>query len=159
MGGRPEWACIMIPGGKRDLVREVASLQTPAATAAAEYPKGNSTMFMNYYDIDNAQRRFARAGTPNRLRAAQIVARLAAWTDRNSDGWPHWSRPSRAASSLIGLIESRTSVENQAQEETDATDAELQAALRPIKAFFTRQGVSQEDRDYVLTGPLFEVLS
>lgn len=98
-------------------------------------------MFMNEYDRTGAIYRFARANTPNRLALAVAVDSLATWADNNSDGWAYWPKPRQAAAKAIALIESRTNAENEAQERTDATDAEVKAALAPIKAFLTRQGV------------------
>lgn len=111
--------------------------------------------FMNDYEIDLALRRFSssNATTPNRFRLAETVANLAVWADNNSDGWAYWPKPSLAASRAMRLIWSTTNAENQAQEETDATDAETTAALRPIKAFLTRQGV--EHAGIVSTGENF----
>ena len=102
--------------------------------------------FMNDYEIDLALRRFNgnNAPTPNRFRLAETVANLASWADNNSDGWAYWPKPGRAASKATALIASTTFTENEAQETTDATDAETTAALRPIKAFLTRQGVPHE---------------
>lgn len=100
--------------------------------------------FMNDYEIDLALCRFSSAPTPNRFRLAETVANLASWADNNSDGWAYWPKPARAASRAIRLIESTTWDNNQVQEAIDATDAETMAALTPIKAFLTRQGVAHE---------------
>ena len=106
--------------------------------------------FMNDYDIRFAIQRFTRANKPNRLAAAIVVFRLAEWTDSHSDGWPYWPKPRRAADRAMAAIESRTNAENDAQEREDITDAELAAAVRPIKAFLTRHGASAEDRELIL---------
>lgn len=97
--------------------------------------------FMNEYDLQDAARRFNTGNTPNRLRIANTVQNLADWADRNSDGWAHWPKPGKAADKAMQLIESRTWAENNAQEREDATTVEVTAALRPIKAFLTRNGV------------------
>jgi len=76
---------------------------------------------------------------------AETVERLAQWTDRNSDGWAYWGKPVRAAGRAIELIDSTTYEANQAQERTDATEAEVKAALRPIKSFLTRHGIDHEE--------------
>lgn len=94
--------------------------------------------FMNDYDLDHAVSRFTRSSTPNRLALALTVRTLAEETGKVSDGWHSWPKPCRAAAKAIALIESRTYAENQAQEAEDITDAEMQAALRPIKSFLTR---------------------
>lgn len=100
--------------------------------------------FMNDYDLASAIQRFDAAETMNRLEVARTVARLADWTDRNSDGWAYWPKPARAAAKAMSLIESRTWAENEQQEEVDATDAEVRAAYAPIKAFLTKQGVPHD---------------
>jgi hypothetical protein len=101
--------------------------------------------FMNDYDIEIAQHRFSEADTPNREKVADAVAKLAEWADNNSDGWHSWPKPCRAASKALDLIDPRTYADIEAFEETDATDAEVTAAFRPIKAFLTRQGVAHSE--------------
>ena len=99
---------------------------------------------MNFSDIYSAIVRFDNGDTPNRSRVAYTVANLAVWTDNNSDGWAYWQKPRNAARKAMALIESTTSAANQAQEPTDATDADTMWALVPIKGFLTRQGVSHD---------------
>lgn len=106
--------------------------------------------FMNDYDIAQAVQRFDASETMNRLRVARLIYRLSYWADANSDGWAFWPKPCRAAAKAIALVESRTWAENERQEEVDATDAEVRAALSPIKAFLTRQGVPHHDRLAIL---------
>ena len=106
--------------------------------------------FMNQFDLNNAVIRFTRANKPNRLALAFVVSHLAEWADENSDGWAHWPKPARAADQAMALIESRTSRENDEQERTDITDEQMQAAVRPIKAFLTRQKVSAERKEIIL---------
>lgn len=96
---------------------------------------------MNDYDRARALRTFDPTTTPNRAYAAAVVANLAAWADRNSDGWAYWPKPARAAERVMRLVASTTNAENARRERIDATDAELTAALRPVKAFLTRHGV------------------
>ena len=97
--------------------------------------------FMNEHDLYSANLRFKSAETMNRLYLARTVLRLAEWTDKHSDGWHLWPKPVNAARKAIALIESTTWEANEAQEEVDATDAEVKAALAPIKSFLTRQKV------------------
>lgn len=93
-------------------------------------------MWMNEWDIDNAQDRFSRGDTPNLFAGAQTLARLRNWTNRNSDGWAYWRLPSNAARKLMELL---TNVDRFDPE--DCTEAELTKAYSPIKAFLTRRGV------------------
>jgi hypothetical protein len=101
--------------------------------------------FMNDYDIDTAQHRFSQGSTPNREKVADVVAKLAEWTDDNSDGWAHWPKPARAAAKAMELIDPITNAEYDRMYANDATEAEVKAAFRPIKAFLTRQGVDHTE--------------
>lgn len=107
---------------------------------------------MNDYDLHFARMRFGRGQTPNRLALVMVVDNLRDWTDNvsRSDGWTYWQAPRKAASKAMALIESRTNRENDEQERTDITDAEMLAAVRPIKAFLTREKVSAEHRELIL---------
>lgn len=97
--------------------------------------------FMNEYDLEEAVDRFSNDVTPNRGRVAQTVYALMQWTNQNSDGWPYWSKPVQAARKALELIDPITWEDVQRMEGEDCTVAELTAALTPIKAFLTRQGV------------------
>lgn len=96
--------------------------------------------WMNEWDIEDALRRFYPDETPNLATGAQVVATLAHWTNQNSDGWCYWQKPSRAASSLMTLLEAARRP-NYNGDMVDITAAQLAKVLRPIKAFLTRQGV------------------
>lgn len=100
--------------------------------------------YLNDYDIEFARLRFDEYRTPNRYYLTNVVANLAQWADSVSDGWAYWPKPCRAAQRAIALIESTTSAADDRQEREDATIEETKAALRPIKSFLTRQGVSHE---------------
>lgn len=91
-------------------------------------------LYMNSYEIEEAVLRFGRGDTPNLQQAALILERLRGWTNRNSDGWAYWPKPCRAAKRLQELLQ-----EVDRYRPVDCTEAELAAALRPIKAFLTRQ--------------------
>jgi hypothetical protein len=108
--------------------------------------------FMNDYDLDYARARFTRAATPNRLALVMVVDHLREWADNHSDGWAYWPKPCRAADKAMTLINSRTSRENDEQERTDITEAEMLAAVRPIKAFLTKHKelVSDREREIIL---------
>ena len=95
--------------------------------------------YMNDHDIDRAAHRYG--DHPILGPAATTLANLAAWTDRNSDGWAYWPKPARAAARLMEMIErdgtSRYALDD---DRADVTAAEYRKALAPIKAFRTRQG-------------------
>lgn len=107
-------------------------------------------LYMNDYDLLVAEQRFSRGRTPRRADLARVVLRLAYYADENSDGWAYWPKPARAARKAMEAIQSTTSAANAEQEASDITEAERRAALAPIKAFLTRQNVSQHWRTYVL---------
>jgi hypothetical protein len=111
-------------------------------------------LYMNDYDMDRAVSRFIRSSKPNRLALALVVRNLAEWANNNSDGWAYWPKPCNAAKAAMEHIQSTTYAANELQESQDITDAEVIAALRPIKAFLTRQGVSRETRECILRAAL-----
>jgi hypothetical protein len=90
--------------------------------------------FMNYWDIERARDTYR--GHPVLGPATLTLSNLAEWTDRNSDGWAYWPKPCRSAEKLMELIEK--DIFDTVRE--DATPEAYKAALRPIKAFRTRQG-------------------
>lgn len=83
-------------------------------------------LFMNEHDIDRAENLFH--GDPVLGPAVRTLRNLVSWTNSNSDGWAYWPKPCRAAEKLQRLIQSGS-----------ATADELRTALRPVKAFRTRQ--------------------
>ena len=93
--------------------------------------------WMNEYEIENALRVSAQYELPNLRRGAEVLSRLKDWTNSCSDGWPYWAKPGKAAAKLMDLIEPRM----YRPHGEDITEAELKAALSPVKAFLTRQGV------------------
>jgi len=111
-------------------------------------------LFMNDYDIQMAGRVAQREEWKVMAEAVAILDRLRDWTDQNSDGWAYWPLPCRAARQLQERIQdqekkARTSYP---AEQYDMTYNERDAALRPIKAFLTRQRVSESDRRWILEG-------
>jgi len=93
--------------------------------------------FMNAWDVDRAVETFA--DHPVLGPATLTIRNLMDWTNENSDGWAYWPKPARAAKRLIDLIERDGTWEARYGERLDATVEEYKAALRPIKAFRTRQ--------------------
>jgi hypothetical protein len=118
--------------------------------------------FMNDYDLDCARSRFGRGQTPNRLALVMVVDNLREWADSVSDGWAYWPKPARAADKAMTLINSRTSRENDEQERHDITEAEMLAAVRPIKAFLTKAAKERHglhpDRALVTTDEREQIL-
>ena len=94
--------------------------------------------FMNDWDIDRAVNRYVHDSLdyPNLGEASLRIQRLAEWTNRNSDGWAYWPKPTRAAAKLMDLVE-----EVDYFNPEDVTADQVKRASVPIKAFLTRQGV------------------
>lgn len=95
-------------------------------------------LFLNEWEVEGREVRFNQGNTPVLGRGATYLGNLMRWTNSNSDGWPYWSKPCRAAKSLQELLY------DDGYDRQDATEAELRKALVPIKAFLTRQGVEHE---------------
>lgn len=95
-------------------------------------------MWMNEYDIEAALN-WTPEGT-NLERGARTLYRLMKWTNENSDGWPYWQKPSRAATRLMELLQGARHGDGE-----DVTETQLKAALTPIKAFLTRHGVNHSE--------------
>lgn len=102
-------------------------------------------MWMNEWDIEEALHRLNTDETPNLYAGAVAVDALRRWTNRNSDGWHIWNKPSRAAASLQTLLH-----DADRYTPVDITDADLSKALRPVKSFLTRHGV---DHTVILPAP------
>lgn len=97
--------------------------------------------FMNDWDIDDAVERYRQH--PILSAATRTLANVRDAANENSDGWPYWPKPARAANKLMELIEGdRTSAYRFG--ERDVSKAELTAAYRPLKAFRTRSGIHFE---------------
>lgn len=94
-------------------------------------------MWMNRYEVEEARRRFEQH--PILGPASQTLYNLMEWTDDHSDGWPYWQKPARAAEKLTGLLEHYERHLREHHSEPVITAEEYKAALRPIKAFRTRQ--------------------
>lgn len=102
-------------------------------------------VWMNEWDIGEAVYFFDTPDTPNLSRGAQVLNSLMNWANRNSDGWPYWQKPSRAAARLMERLEESRRAYWGWHGMEDLTDAELTAAFRPIKSFLTREGVDHKE--------------
>lgn len=83
-------------------------------------------MWMNEYEIDEAVVRYR--SHPVLGKAARVLSALRHTINENSDGWPYWKAPSKAAKQLMSLFE----------KPAEATEAAYRKALAPIKSFCTR---------------------
>lgn len=96
-------------------------------------------MWMNSYDIEVAAARFRTH--PVLGPATQTLRNLMDCAEKNSDGWPYWQKPARAATKLMDLIEPRLHASFQHPE---VTAADVRKAYVPIKAFLTRNGLKDK---------------
>lgn len=121
-------------------------------------------MWMNEYDIEDAPLWFADEAHPKLYKAAIMLVHFKDWTNRNSDGWPYWTLPGRAAKALMERLQEAAEPIRSGRDCPDLTDGELTALMRPVRAFLTRQ---KADPDAVLNpppppvyrNPLAEILS
>lgn len=93
-------------------------------------------VWLNEWEVE--QVREAYQADPILRPATMTLASLVRWTNENSDGWPYWKKPARAAEKLMVLIEAAHSPS--LGDPVVPTEAAYKAALVPIKAFRTRQG-------------------
>lgn len=111
---------------------------------------------MNEWEVERVANRFDPTDTPNLVYLAFQLMNLVKWTNSRSDGWMYWPKPSAAAKRLMALLEQKQRDQREdgcvvragtreVVEFTDATDAEVKAVLKPIKAFLTRQGAEHGD--------------
>jgi hypothetical protein len=100
-------------------------------------------MWMNEYEVEEAANRFGAQAdeTPNLYAGARVLYALMRWTNDNSDGWPYWQKPGKAAKNLMDALHMATQAYYRGTLVGDMTDEQLAKALTPIKAFLTRQGV------------------
>lgn len=101
--------------------------------------------FANTFDIEQFVSLFNDGSTPNAYQGALVLDRLSGWADANSDGWAYWPKPVRSAARLIEALETLRTAYYRGGFIADISDADLKAALRPVKAFLTRQGVAHEE--------------
>ena len=99
-------------------------------------------LYMNEYDIEYAARQHGHH--PVLGPAIQTLRNLMDWTNQNSDGWAYWPKPVRAAKNLQALIQGDSPTAFFDDYREDVTVEKYRAALKPIKAFRTRQGANFE---------------
>ncbi len=92
-------------------------------------------MFMNEADIEAAAA--ARHVCPNVRKGVRLLRALMRSVNAQSDGWPYWSAPSKAASQLCELLKRAGNLPYGTH--GTITAAELRQAIVPIKAMVSRQ--------------------
>lgn len=110
------------------------------------------SFILNEYDVAYAVERVAgRDDLPNLRTAAATLARLVEWTNANSDGWAYWRKPAAASKQLQLEVDRRVlGLATWPTYMVDLTDRELKQALGHIKAFLTREKVTDADRHKIL---------
>jgi hypothetical protein len=100
------------------------------------------TFILNESEIDEAQAKAAHDfHRPNLQQAVLTLARLMEWTNANSDGWPHWTKPLEASRGLQNVIYVYYFGRHEDRPDRDILPSELMMMSRPIRGFLTRQGV------------------
>lgn len=95
--------------------------------------------WMNEWEIDQAGA-WLTEDQPNLIRVANALVRLKDWTNANSDGWPYWRKPAQAAAKLMDLLHAAEVTYWRGGTVPDITTQDVTKALRPVKAFLTREG-------------------
>jgi hypothetical protein len=95
--------------------------------------------WMNEYEVNDAVGRYSEH--PVLGPASRTLHNLMVWTNQNSDGWPYWPKPARAAAKLMELM---VEGHDWDPDREDVTREQYLKALQPIKAFRTRQGATFE---------------
>lgn len=104
-------------------------------------------MFMNEWEVREAQDWFHGDDQPNLQKGAHALLRLMNWTNSVSDGWPYWQKPIKAAGRLMEELHTARGLQRSGSGE-DMTAHKLAALLRPVRAVMREQGV--EDTDAIL---------
>ena len=146
-----------LPGVTQPELR--AAAQTAPDSAASQagaahpdtQPDGGAAVWMNRDEIDEAVQRWR--DHPVLGPATRTLASLRDWTDANSDGWPYWQQPSRAASRLMELIVRDGTWQYRDGDRPDATAAELRKAYASIRAFITKREKNGPRPDFTIYEP------
>ena len=97
--------------------------------------------WLNEYEVEEYHQRYANGpDTPKHIKAAiRSLSDLVEWTNSNSDGWPYWCKPAQAASKLCEVLQRHHHYAWLGRGEPVSL-SDVKAALKPVKAFRTRQG-------------------
>jgi hypothetical protein len=96
--------------------------------------------WLNQSDIEGmAERRHA---CPNVRKGVKLLYVLMQAVNDQSDGWPYWSAPSRAAARLMELLDDRANPFRGPSR--TMTEQELKAAVTPIRRMVTVQTKKQK---------------
>lgn len=102
-------------------------------------------MWLNEWDVEAAVNyAYDDDFKPNAFVAAITLRNLMNWVNENSDGWPYWQAPNKASRKLQDALYKRFFGAYDGRIDEDLTDAELKAALTPIKSFRTKYSATFE---------------
>lgn len=101
-------------------------------------------MFMNEWEVREAQDWFHADDQPNLQKGAHALLRLMEWTNSISDGWPYWQKPIKAAGRLMEELHTARGLQRSGSGD-DITAHKLAALLRPVRAVLREQGVEETD--------------
>ena len=102
-------------------------------------------MWMNEWEVDNAERRYsADPDLPNLGTAARTLSALVEWTNSNSDGWPYW-KPAQAAGRGLMIALSNADTADRRGDVADMPKGDLIRALASVKRFLTKHGVEHAE--------------
>lgn len=93
-------------------------------------------MWMNQSEIEYAYSR--THACPNVRKGVRLLYKLMQAVNAQSDGWPYWKAPAKAAEPLMDLLQAKAGKLHYDTRGT-ITDAELAKVIRPIKAMVTKQ--------------------
>lgn len=108
-------------------------------------------LFMNDYDIETAVLLWEREDTTEHghiRRLASTLDNLRVWANDHSDGWHSWPKPCRAAKTLQEVVQQCERMYRAGMDIETIGDYAFEnrlAALRPVKAFLTRQGAAHSE--------------
>ncbi len=97
-------------------------------------------MWMNQNDIECGYRN--RHACPNVAKGFRLLYRLMQAVNDQSDGWAYWQAPGKAAEKLMDLL--RTAGNLWYDTHGTITDAQLKAAITPIRRMVTVQDKKQK---------------
>lgn len=92
-------------------------------------------MWMNQYDIEGAAQR--HHDCPNVRKGIHLLLRLMQAVNEQSDGWPYWRAPAKAAEKLTELLQTAGNLNHGTHGTISAVD--LRKAIAPIRTMVTRQ--------------------
>ena len=96
--------------------------------------------WMNQGEIEGAAK--AEHACPNVRKGVRLLLKLMEAVNEQSDGWPYWNPPSKAAAKLQDLLQSAGNDNGRMPlyygTRTTISEKDLTKAFAPIRAFVTR---------------------